>query len=358
MDAYRAAGLEVQVLPAPPAFTTFGRKMFGIGMIGRAKVLAREVLPYSMQLAKVVRQGGYQVMHFNSPRGIVEAGLAAKIARVPAVMHMRGSPGFGGSYWLAAQALADRIIPVAHALRRDVGLPFRGKVRVVHNGVPVPPVLDRSEMRARLAAKIGVSLDPESVVVLSLSSPVPFKGLHHLVTAAASLRRRGVSAQFVCAGSGESEAYEAWLRREIIRHGLVGSFHLCGYVADPYALIAASDLLALPSVERETFTLDDGTTIDATSSEGLPRSILEAMSLGVPAVASRMVGVVEQVEDSVTGLLVPPANPVALAEALERAIRDRAWRSDAGRRAREVVASRFSVARAAEGLGCVLAEVA
>ena len=107
---------------------------------------------------------------------IIEAGVAAKLARRPAVMHLRGNPGFGGAYWLAAQFLADRIVPVAHALESDVRPEQRRKIRVVHNGVDLPAAVpDRAEARRAAAGRLGIPelAGGDERLFVSLSSPTP-----------------------------------------------------------------------------------------------------------------------------------------------------------------------------------------
>jgi glycosyltransferase involved in cell wall biosynthesis len=82
------------------------------------------------------------------------------------------------------------------------------------------------------------------------------------------------------------------------------------------------------------------------------------MALGVPVVTTDTGGVREQVEEGVTGFVVPPGDPGALADALARVAADPAWRARAQGRAREIVGERFSVEAATAGLAAVLHEVA
>jgi len=360
VEAFRQAGLRTEVLPAPPALLTFGRRFVGIGWGARASLFARQILPYARALARLARGSGIDVLHYNSPRAMVEAGIAAKLARRPAVMHVRGSPGFGGSYWLAAQTLADRMVPVAHAIVRDDVTPiFRRRCTVVHNGVDVPALPDRAQARRRLAERLGEpALVGGGPLFVSLSSFVPFKGLHHLLTAAAQVRDRGIAARYVLAGGGDDDPYRRWLlerRREL---GLEDRVTVAGFVPDPLSILAAADALVLPSVDHEVIALEDGRRMEGRSSEGLPRSILEAMSIGVPAIATRIAGVEEEIEDGETGLLVPQQDPAALAAAIVRVAADDSWRAAAGERARQVVGTRFTVEAAARGLAEVLRGVA
>jgi glycosyltransferase involved in cell wall biosynthesis len=355
-EAYRAAGVPTKVLQAPPSLLLFNKKLLTYSASRRALVLVREILPYSIRLARLIRDGRHDVVHFNSARGVLIGALGAKLARRPTVMHVRGSPdGVSRSLWNAAELLADRIVLVARALEVSVGERYRARCTVVHNGVDVPTPRDRIAARAALAGRIGRPnlATSDQVLFVSLSSVVPFKGLHHLLTAAAELRDRGVRAHHVFAGGGGDERYHDFIlarRREL---GLEDIVDIVGFVPDPLAMLAAADALVLPSVWSETLAID-GEVIDVKCTEGLPRSILEALSLGVPVVATRIVGVGEQIDDGVTGWMVPPSDPKALADAMEKVALDPSWRDRAGAAARAVALARFTVDKAAAGLAAVL----
>jgi glycosyltransferase involved in cell wall biosynthesis len=354
--AYRDAGIATRVVPGPPSILLFGKKLLGLSPSQLARVALREIMPYARAVARVIEEEQADAAHFNTPRGMLAAGMSAKLARRPTVLHLRGVPaGFSKAYWMLAQLLADRIILVARCLRQDVFAPFRRRCDVVYNGVVLPIPRDRVAARRALSARFALPAlaDESETLFVTLSSPVPFKGLHHLLDAAAALRQRGLAARYVLAGSGPDDRYEAWLARRRHDLGLDDIVHTCGFVEDPLSLLSAADALVLPSVDRERLELD-GDVIDVHGTEGLPRAILEAMSLGVIPVASDVVGVSEQIEDGVTGVVVPPSDPRALADALGRVAADPAWRSAAGDRARDVVAARFTIEASARGLADVL----
>lgn len=360
VEAYRAAHIPTRVVPGPPALTMFNRRFNRLGVVERAALGMTQFLPYAKALARLIREEKYDVVHFNTPRGILEGGVAAKLAGVPAVLHLRGAPvGFGHAYWLAAQALANAIVLVAHALKPHVTRLLHQRCAVVHNGVDVPPTLETSDARSELANRLGVAslTDPGTTLFVSLSSFTPFKGLHHLLEAAALLNRRNSRAQIVLAGVHGDQRYEEFLDRKRKQLGLENIVHFSEFVSDPMVLLAAADALVLPSVVRERLTLHDGTHIDVSGTEGLPRSILEAMAFGRPVIASRVQGVSEQLEDGASGIMVPPGDPAALADAMFRAETDRAWRATAGARGREIARERFSTDAAARGLAAVLHSV-
>ena len=355
-DAYRAAGVPTRVVAAPPSLLLFNKQLLALGPLDRAAVLVREHIPYARTLTALIRDGGFDAVHFNTPRGIVIGGVAARLAGRPAVLHLRGVPeGFSRTFWTAGQLLATRIVLVARALEAYVAPAFRSRCTVVYNGVVEQPARDRVAARRALADRVAdPSLaDSDEVVFVSLSSLTPYKGLHHLIDAAAIARDRGVRARYVLAGGGGEVRYEQFLQARIAARGLERIVDVLGFVSDPLALLAAADAAVLPSVHREQLVINCE-RIDVHGTEGLPRSILESLSMGVPVVATRVQGVVEQVDDGVNGIVVAPSDPVALAGALERVAADQRWRERAAEAARRTARERFTVDAAAAGLAAVL----
>jgi glycosyltransferase involved in cell wall biosynthesis len=146
---------------------------------------------------------------------------------------------------------------------------------------------------------------------------VPQKGVYALVEAASRLRTPAADVVFVGDGPGRPR-----LERLIRTLGVEERVHITGFIPHEQvpAVLASADLLVLPSVYEELGTV-----------------LVEALQAGLPVVATRVGGIPEVVEDGVTGLLVPAQDPAALAEAIDRALRDRAmagrFRSAAAERA-------------------------
>src|SRR5690606_24241710 len=143
--------------------------------------------------------------------------------------------------------------------------------------------------------------------------------------------------------------YRDYLVRLRTELELESTIDIIGFSNDPLTILAAADVLVLPTVLRERLTIGQD-VLEVRCSEGLPRSILEAMALGVPCIATDVAGVREQLDHRVTGLVVPPGDAESLARALCEAASNATWRLDAGARAREVVRERFSLDIAAQGL--------
>ncbi|MFZ5893631.1 MAG: glycosyltransferase family 4 protein [Myxococcota bacterium] len=131
------------------------------------------------------------------------------------------------------------------------------------------------------------------------------------------------NAQLVVAGDGpEREG----LLRAAQEGGVTESVTFAGEVSDVPAVLAEADIYVQPSFQ-----------------EGLPNSVLEAMAMGLPIVATRVSGNEDVVVDGDNGLLVPPGDPAALAAALRKLIDDPELAARMGQRSREMVESRFSL---------------
>jgi colanic acid/amylovoran biosynthesis glycosyltransferase len=164
------------------------------------------------------------------------------------------------------------------------------------------------------------------------------KGQTHLIEACRLLREAGL--RFTCRLVGEGPDREA-LETRIAAAGLSRQVELVGARTRPEiaTMLRDADVLVLPSVPTSRG-----------QREGLPVVLMEAMSAGLPVVASGISGIPELVEDGVTGLLVPPGQPVAIAAAVERLGHDPTLRRRLGAAARERVLADFDVDRNAAAL--------
>jgi glycosyltransferase involved in cell wall biosynthesis len=356
--ACRQAGIEVRLLESPPAFQSFGGALSRLSLREKLAVGARQLFPFGRALARLAEEIDASVIHFNTPRGLVMAGFAGVLGGVPVSAHLRGVPAI--PHWRLAQAIADGFVLVAHALLPHVAPAVRAHCRVVYNGVQLRAVLRKSEARASVEEKLRakqVALPASAKVIVSVSSPTPFKGLHHLLEAARRLVERGGDVIFLCAGAGTGSEYESWLQRRIESSGIAERFRLLGFWEDVHELLSSGDVTVLSSVQEETLEIE-GRSHRVQGTEGLPRAVLESFAAARPVVASDIAGVREQIEDGRTGVVVPPGDPAALADALSSVLGRPEWLVAAGQEGREVVSSKFSVEAAARGLASFLTDLA
>lgn len=181
------------------------------------------------------------------------------------------------------------------------GIGRPGKWRVVHSGVDLrPPAVP--------AHKRTLNIAEDELTVGTVARLEPVKGVEYFIKAAAILkaRRPGLKLKFVIIGGG---ALEGGLRGLAGGLGIADTVIFTGFRSDAGALMAALDIYVQPSLN-----------------EAMGRAPLEAQALGLPAVVSRVCGLPDVIKEGETGFAVPPADPEALAGAIERLVMDKALR--------------------------------
>ena len=236
--------------------------------------------------------------------------------------------GYLVSSWIERTAVeaAHRVIAVSHKMRDDIVAHFAadpGRVVVIHNGID-PEQFKRTERRDHLE-RLGV----KPPYVLFVGRITDQKGIFHLLEAASRLPA-GVQI-VLCASAPDTPEIEQRLRRAVAERPGVLWINEMVPVEVVTQLYSHAAVFACPSV-YEPFGLIN----------------LEAMGCETPVVASAVGGILEVVEDGKTGLLVPPAQPEALAAALSRVLGNPTLARDMGRAGRRRVEERFSWASVAE----------
>jgi glycosyltransferase involved in cell wall biosynthesis len=280
-----------------------------------------------LQLARFLRRERVDVLQVYFPDSTYLGVPAGRLASVPFIVRTRNNVG----HWLTpAHRLLGRLCnrlttrtvanceAARQALLRDEG-PAPESVVVLENGVDLErflaiPPLDPAAPARRVGAVANLR---------------PVKGLDVLVRAAAAVSAAHADAVFRVAGEGESRAD---LERQVAEAGLAARFALPGAVQDIPAFLAGTDVAVLSS-----------------RAEGMSNALLEYMAAGRAVVATAVGAAGQLIEDGVHGLLVPPDDPAALAEAIAALLRDpsRAARlgTAARRRARECYSREAMVRR-------------
>ena len=303
-DGPLAAGLKNEGIPTHP-----------LGMKGKGD------LRVAWRLAKLLRARRPAILHTFLFHANLLGRLLAPFARIPVVVSSarvaeRRGPWHGRlAAWTSFLISAE--VAVSEGVRRlqeAAGVPPR-KLTVIPNGIDVSRF--DNVRPASLRPDLGIS--EGATLILYVGRLDPQKGLHHLLEAICRVE----NLHLILAGHGPSRE---WLEAEARRLGLDDRTHFLGFRDDVPALLAASDALVLPSLW-----------------EGMPNVLLEAAAARRPVVATDVEGVRDIVEDGVTGLIVPPARPDALADALQAVSASPARREKMGEAAREKVACHFSL---------------
>jgi glycosyltransferase involved in cell wall biosynthesis len=254
------------------------------------------------RLYRIARRIRPHLVHANDVPSFQPAGYVARWLGIPALTHVRFPFEPDAFQWFLRPGFS-RALFVSDALRREVtaGAPalFTNRSDVVYDAVETPTPPSPSE-RAALRESLGF---PGGSPIVGLTGQVAeVKGIWEFVEAARHLVSRGIAATFAVLGDDlrGSGALRVAMEARVREQGLADRFRFLGFRRDAPRLIAAFDIVAVPS-----------------HVEPLGNATLEAMAAGVPVVGSRVGGIPEMVDDGVTGRLVPPRDPRALADALE-----------------------------------------
>ncbi len=299
----------------------------------------RTVRPLSTLLASIRPH----IVHCHSIDGYAGAYaiLASRLIGVPVVL---GTIHTAGGH--ARRRLPDRLfgrlvdslthsaILVAeycrHPVLRDRYL-ASDKLTVIHNGVPLPPL---SALQA--GASWRKQANNRSIIVGTAGAMIPRKGFDTFVSAGALLRGRG-QMRFVILGDGPEKAN---LLAQTFALGLSDIVSFPGWQESVLPELLGMDIFVLPSLN-----------------EAGPVVVLEAMACGIPVVASRVGGIPEYVVDGQTGLLVPPRDPRALADAIWALVANPDVRFRMGQAGRARVGAHFNSQQMVERTRCLYREL-
>lgn len=291
-------------------------------------------------LYRLIRREEFDIVHTHMSKAALLGGLAGRLAGAPVVVntaHNLGSIALPKA-WLRAlfrvydklllSITTDTVVTVTDHVRAEVvarRIVGPSRVRAIPNGLRArPPVGEGEAGAARNALLADIGAGPQTLVLGSVARLVWFKGLDALIAALPSVVRACPQVRLVLVGDGPMRAE---LAQQATALGVHDRVSFLGERQDVERLLPAFDVFTLPSV-----------------SEGMPMTILEAMHACRPVVATSVGGVPEVVADGVTGLLVAPRDPAALAAALIRLLGDATLRRAMGRSGRERVEAQFTAA--------------
>lgn len=267
--------------------------------------------------------GGHDILHLFNNKAITNGLIAARGLPVKVITY-RGQTGnihrYDPTCWLThLNPRVDRIICVANAVRDDL----RKHLKHPANAVTVYKGHDLSWYQDEPANLSEFGVPADAFVIVSVANYRPRKGLEILVRATHHLPGDS-PVHLLLVGDGMDNRS---LAREISRSPLRDRIHTTGFRRDACSIVAACDAAVLAATKRE----------------GLPKTIVEAMVYSVPPIVTDTGGCAELVADGSSGLVVPPGDPLVLAQAMLRLCADREATAAIGRRARERIDSHFNI---------------
>jgi len=288
-----------------------------------------------VKFAQYIKRNQIHIVHTYGFYTNIFAIPAARLAGAPVVVaSIRDTGGYLTRTQFVVQKLlcrlSDCIVVNAEAIRQ--WLIVEGydpdKVTVIRNGIDVSRFTPNTR-GSRPRQQLG--LPKRTPVIAVLARLVPFNRLQYFLEAAALVASRVREARFLVIGDtqlgDDGTEYRQELERCADRLGLSQRLVFTGFRLDVPELLSEVTVSVLPCV----------------SSEGLSNTLLESMAAGVPVVATTVGGNPEVVQDGRTGLLVPPRDPHALANAISRLLEDPGLARRFGRAGRDRVAEHFSI---------------
>lgn len=282
--------------------------------------LGRRIHPLNDLLAfgEMYRQicnGRYTIVHTHSSKAGILGRWAARLAGVPIIVHTPHGHVFYGYYGRVLTSLfvllerltariTDKIITLTEQGTRehlDRRIAPCEKFVSIHSGVDLARFTAPHPDPAMARKLFGLS--PDCLVVGSVGRLEPVKGYDILLRAGGLLRARQPKVRFLLAGEGEEASR---LKRLANEFRIDDRVIFLGWQQEILDVLSALDLFVLPS-----------------RNEGMGRTIVQAMAMGKPIVATRVGGIPEVLGEGEAGLLVPPDDPVELASAIEQLLTDR-----------------------------------
>jgi glycosyltransferase involved in cell wall biosynthesis len=305
-------------------------------------------------LRRTVRREQPDIVHFHTSRhlamlkdlllvAVLKANRRCKVvghihhASYQSLLVGGSAPGRAFQIQLLMTAF-DRMILMSENIKQELSLKlrpagrrrFETKARVLHNFTPLP------EWQEHYFVRSG------PVTLFFIGNVGRQKGIHDLIECAAELKRAGMEFKLVLAGPFDSPVEGEGMKHRVRSLGLGHFIEFTGPVfgTQKAALFQAADIFVLPSY-----------------GEGVPLSMLEAMSYRLPVVATAVGGIPEILRDQETGLLVKPGDVSGLAAAIRKLLLSRELRAKLGRAGRERVENFHSPARFLNGLELVYREL-
>jgi glycosyltransferase involved in cell wall biosynthesis len=289
------------------------------------------------RLRDLILQRRFHLIHANNLKMLWLALAATGGLRIPILWHVRDifpATVVNGTVCRLAAYGASRVVAVSSA----VAAQFHGlaNVRVLYNAVELPDLSQANQLGACFRSLFSI---PADAFVIGYAGRLdPGKGLGTLVEAFASSGLSASGARLVIVGEGPEEGL---LHALANRSGLGGSVHLIPYQSDIASVWASMDVCVQPSSQPDSF----------------PRSVIEAMSYGLPVLGSRSGGIPEAILEGITGHCFSPGDAAQLSQLLQRLAPDRVLTRKMGAAGRNRCQQHYSASGQAEILSNLYQEL-
>lgn len=324
-----------------------------LGILRRKYINARSIIPLIFEMmrgAAFVRSTARKrrvALVYTNTFVTVSGAIGGRLAGVPVLWHIREIVAMPRPVrWFLYKMLslcATRVVCISKAVRDSIlseAKNLANKLIIVYNAVSVAP---NSGDGKDIGIREECGIPQDALLVGMVGRISHWKGQEVLAQAAAIVRKKYPDVHFVAVGSyfADESHYLDKLTSLINDLGIKDRFHLADYRSNVTDVYRALDIFVLPSVKPEPFG----------------RVTVEAMTQGRAVIATNHGGTVELIQEGVTGMLVPPSEPQALANAIETLLADRALRERIGQAAAVYAKENFGLAGHGEQMRKVISDM-
>ena len=299
----REAGGTVDIVEQSPRLDRYNGSVLNGGAFDRIASIF-SVFAYNLRILKTLKAKNPDVIQCHNTRSLLMIALAARIARIPTVLFIKAELSNPVLDRLA-MALAGQVFFIATAL-----MPASRKSKYRH----LPIGIDMDDIDRTVAAR-DIDGDPEDykehLTFAFAGWLVPAKGVHVLIDAFERTTHQVSDIRLEIIGDSDDEEYKTELHNVVRWQKLENRVVFHGWRDDVLDILDQADIYVLPS-----FT------------EGVPRSIVEAMALGKSVISTNVGGVPELLEQGELGLIVEPNDSTVLADAMLRIASDKSLRDE------------------------------
>ena len=277
-----------------------------------------------IELHRIVKRHAIDLIHANSLSVALLGGIVARLNRIPILMHKRYATSYGILDKLC-EKLLHRVILVSEATRWDFA-PVE-KQTLIYNGVDLNAFQASREEVEELQTELFSDTPNAAVLVGIVTRITPEKGIHVLVNAMQELKGKTDVKLLIVGGPyfQKDVDYMDALKQEVADLGIEDSVIFTGFLSDTRIVTSLLDIVLVPSIIPEA----------------CPRTIIEAMAVGKPVIATPLGGSKELVTPE-TGILVPPEDASAVADAIATLAADQERLAAMGNAARDRAVQLFS----------------
>jgi len=322
-------GKESIVVDPPESLAIYGGGLLSQTPVNKIKTFLG-IVRYTLQMYSLIKKEKFDIIHCNNIRSLLTVGFAAKLNRKKVVLYIKGeltNPFFDVLCFI----MADKILFISEFMYKDkyktfIRL-FQKKIEILKIGIDLEMTKKINKATTPVAKDIWIDNGYVNIVYLGVISAE--KGLKYLIEGFSKAHLQNKKIRLYLVGNTcnpQQEHFKHELEKIIVSKGLKNNIILTGWRKDPLTVLSLMDIYILTSL-----------------SEGVPRSILEAMALGKPVIATNVGGVSSLVENDKTGFLIPPKNVSAIANAIISLAADKELRINFGKNGKTIAEREYSI---------------